>query len=187
MTTPRCGIRLCNCLSSVEIKPATNDRNDPASEFCVRYYERRGIFLSNKPDTKELQRVVWKKNADLRSLGWLGHFAIAGWIEVIADMLDSDGLQAQSFEDAEVFFAHARSHSVHLALIDVWMPETSGLQVQARLRKESPDTKVIMMTGRETPAIRAAALEGGAFGFLVKPFDDEAFLCLVHQTLRLAA
>jgi DNA-binding NtrC family response regulator len=76
---------------------------------------------------------------------------------------------------------------VHLALIDVWMPETSGLQVQARLRKESPDTKVIMMTGRETPAIRAAALEGGAFGFLVKPFDDEAFLCLVHQTLRLAA
>jgi FixJ family two-component response regulator len=105
----------------------------------------------------------------------------------IKQLLDSDGLKAQSFEDAEVFFAHARSHAVLLAVLDVWMPETSGLQVQARLREVSPDTKVIVITGRETPAIRAAALEGGAFAFLVKPFDDEAFLCLVRQALRSAA
>ena len=105
----------------------------------------------------------------------------------MVQLLDSDGLKAQSFEDAEVFFAHVRSHAVSLALVDVWMPETSGLQVQARLREVSPDTKVIMMTGREIPGIRVAALQGGAFGFLVKPFDDEAFLCLVRQALRLAA
>src|SRR5271165_542002 len=102
----------------------------------------------------------------------------------IVQLLDSDGQKAQSFEDAEVFFAHARSHAVPLALLDVWMPETSGLQVQARLREVSPDTKVIVMTGRETPAIRAAALEGGAFAFLVKPFDVEAFLSLVRQALQ---
>jgi FixJ family two-component response regulator len=101
----------------------------------------------------------------------------------IEQLLDSDGLKAQSFEDAEVFFAYARSHAVPLALLDVWMPETNGLQVQARLRDVSPDTKVIVMTGRETPAIRAAALEGGAFAFLLKPFDDEAFLSLVSQAL----
>jgi two-component system nitrogen regulation response regulator GlnG len=105
----------------------------------------------------------------------------------IVELLDSDGLKAQSFEDVEVFFAHARNNVVSLALVDVWMPETSGLQVQARLREVSPETKVIMMTGRETPAIRAAAFQGGAFGFLVKPFDDEAFLCLVRQALRPAA
>jgi two-component system response regulator FixJ len=105
----------------------------------------------------------------------------------IEQLLDSDGLKAQGFEDAEGFFSHARSHAVPLALLDVWMPETSGLQVQARLRKVSPDTKVIVMTGRETPAIRAAALEGGAFAFLVKPFDDEAFLSLVRQALRPSA
>jgi FixJ family two-component response regulator len=105
----------------------------------------------------------------------------------IEQLLDSDGLRAQSFEDAEAFFAHARSHAVPLAVLDVWMPETSGLQVQARLREVSPDTKVIVMTARETPAIRAAALAGGAFAFLVKPFDDETFLSLVRQALRCAA
>jgi len=105
----------------------------------------------------------------------------------IVQLLDSDGFKAHSFEDAEVFFAHARHHAVQLVVIDVWMPKTSGLQVQARLRQESPDTKVIVMTGRETPAVRAAAFEGGAFAFLAKPFDDEAFLSLVRQALLPAA
>jgi hypothetical protein len=54
----------------------------------------------------------------------------------IVQLLDSDGLKAQSFEDAEDFLAYARSHAVPLAM---------------------------------------------------KPFDDEAFLSLVHQALRSAA
>jgi FixJ family two-component response regulator len=105
----------------------------------------------------------------------------------IEQLLDSDGRKALSFEDAEDFFAHARSHAVSLAVLDVWMPKISGLEVQAWLREMSPDTKVIVMTGKETPAIRAAALEGGAFAFLVKPFEDEVFLSLVGQALRCAA
>jgi FixJ family two-component response regulator len=105
----------------------------------------------------------------------------------IEQLLDSDGLKAQSFEDVEVFFAYARSHAMPLAVLDMWMPETGGLEVQARLHVMSPDTKVIVITGRETPAIRAAALKGGAFAFLAKPFDDEAFLSLVRQALRSAA
>jgi FixJ family two-component response regulator len=104
----------------------------------------------------------------------------------IVQLLDSDGLKAQSFENAEVFFAYARSHAVPLAVLDVWMPEVGGLQVQIRLREVSPDTKVIVITGRDTAAIRAAALEGGAFAFLAKPFDDEVFLSLVARALRSA-
>jgi two-component system response regulator FixJ len=105
----------------------------------------------------------------------------------IVQLLDSDGLKAQSFENVEVFFAHARSNAISLALVDVWIPESNGLQVQARLREVSPETKVIIMTAWETPTIRAEALQGGALAFLVKPFDDEAFLCLVRQALRPAA
>lgn len=101
----------------------------------------------------------------------------------IVQLLDSDGLKAESFEDAEMFFTHACSHSVSLAVLDVWMAKMSGLEVQARLRELSPGTKVIVISGKETPAIRTAALEGGAFAFLAKPFDDEVFLALVGQAL----
>ena len=101
----------------------------------------------------------------------------------IEPLLDSDGLKAQSFEDAAGFLAYAQSHPVRLAVLDVWMPIKSGLEVQALLQVVSPNTKVIVMTGRQIPAIRAAALEGGAFAFLTKPFDDETFLALVRQAL----
>ena len=104
----------------------------------------------------------------------------------IEQLLDSDELKAQSFGDPEDFLTYARSHPVPLAILDVWMPKTSGLEVQARLNVVSPDTKVIVVTAQEIPGIRAAALEGGAFGFLVKPFDDEAFLSLVRQAIRSA-
>jgi len=105
----------------------------------------------------------------------------------IEQLLDSEGLKAQSFEDAEEFLAYARSHEVPLAIIDVWMPKTGGLEVQTQLRVVSPKTKVIVMSARQIPAIRVAALDGGAFAFLMKPFDDEAFLSLVHQALHSAA
>src|SRR5882757_2855071 len=90
----------------------------------------------------------------------------------IVQLLDSDGLKAQSFEDAEVFFAHARSYAVSLALVDVWMPEASGLRVQACPRKLPPNTKVIMSPAGETPAFRPAAPKGGAFVFLGRAFAD---------------
>lgn len=102
----------------------------------------------------------------------------------IQQLLDSDGLMAVTFENAEDFLAHVCRYSVSLAVLDVWMPGTNSLEVQARLNEVSPDTKVIVMTARETPAIRTAALQAGAFAFVLKPFDDEAFLSLVHQALR---
>jgi len=44
-----------------------------------------------------------------------------------------------------------------------------------------------VITGREEATIRAAALEGGAFAFLIKPFDDEVFLTLVRNAVNEAA
>ena len=101
----------------------------------------------------------------------------------IEHLLDSDGLSAQTFERADDFLAHAIRHEVAVAVLDVWLPEASGLAVQQRLREVSPATRVIVMTGRERPGIRAAALAAGAFAFLVKPFDDEAFIALIHRAL----
>ena len=107
--------------------------------------------------------------------------------ESIVRLLQADGLEAKSFEEAESFLSHARSYAVAVAVLDVRMPQTSGLEIQARLREVSPDTKVILMTGEPTSTIRAAALQGGAFAFLEKPVDGEGFLNVVRQALRSGA
>jgi two-component system response regulator FixJ len=105
----------------------------------------------------------------------------------LQELLESDGFGAETFDKPEKFIAYAREHAVNVVVLDVWMPDTNGIEVQERLRELSPDTRVVMITGREAPAIRADALKGGACAFLVKPFDDEIFLAAVREALGDAA
>ena len=104
-------------------------------------------------------------------------------LHALQELLASDGFEARTFDSPDNFLAYTQEHAVNLAVLDVWMPTTSGIEVQERLHELSPDTRVIMITGREEPAIRTAALERGALAFLLKPFDDETFLTLVRNAL----
>jgi FixJ family two-component response regulator len=63
----------------------------------------------------------------------------------------------------------------------------TGLEVQVKLAKISPETRVIVMTGRKDPAVEKTAREYGAEAFFTKPFDDEAFLGAVRTALGAAA
>jgi FixJ family two-component response regulator len=104
----------------------------------------------------------------------------------IVQLLDSDELKARNFEAAEDFLAHASKHTVPLAILDVCLPKMNGLEVQARLREMSPETKVIVISANGVSEMRTAALKAGAIAFLEKPFDAELFLFLVRQSLRAA-
>ena len=101
----------------------------------------------------------------------------------IQELLGSDGFDAQIFDSPERFMDYARTHSITLAVLDVWMPAQNGIELQERLRTQSPHTAVIIITGRDEPNLRTRALKGGAFAFLVKPFDDEQFLDAVRGAL----
>ena len=48
-------------------------------------------------------------------------------------LLDSDGLEARAFNSPNQFLAYAKDHAVKLAILDVWMPEMNGIEVQNRL------------------------------------------------------
>ncbi|MEI4927061.1 response regulator, partial [Klebsiella pneumoniae] len=62
-------------------------------------------------------------------------------------------------------------------------PRMNGLEVQARLRRDSPKTRIIFMTGRDDPSVRQTAIDAGAFAFLTKPFEDEALVQLVQKAM----
>ena len=96
-------------------------------------------------------------------------------------LLASDGIAARAFSKAETFLAHIEVHRVALVVLDIWMAGMNGLEVQAVLRRDSPETRIIFISGRDDPSVRQAALEAGAFGFLSKPFDDEVLLQLVRK------
>jgi FixJ family two-component response regulator len=57
------------------------------------------------------------------------------------------------------------------------------LEVQACLRRDSPETRVIFMSGRDDPRVRQTALDAGAVAFLAKPFEDEVMVQLVRKAV----
>lgn len=104
-------------------------------------------------------------------------------LKALDRLLKSEGFNVEKFSEPAAFLASIGQASCRLAILDVWMPDMNGLEVQEALLKDSPETRVIFISGRDDPSVRETALEAGAFGFLSKPFDDEALLQLVRKAV----
>src|SRR6266699_5530495 len=98
-------------------------------------------------------------------------------------LLASDGFAVRPFNKGEDFIAYVASHDVPLVVLDIWMEEMTGFEVLARLCAISPQTHVIVITGHEDSVARTLATQIGTVAFLIKPFDDEQFLEVVHRAL----
>ena len=124
-------------------------------------------------------------SADLPSLG--GTICLvdddSSMLKALDRLLSAVGSQAQLFHEPLDFLSYASSHSVAVAVIDIWMPGVSGLAIQEKLQTVSPNTRVIIITANDDAWVRKAAIRAGAIGFFVKPFDDETFLAAVHQAM----
>ena|SRR5437868_4974941 len=103
----------------------------------------------------------------------------------IGRLLASDGFVARSFDKPKDFLDHVRSNPVHVVVLDLLMGEMNGLDVQTRMSQLSPRTRVIVITGREDPKMKDAALRAGAVAFFSKPFDDREFLAAVRRALAM--
>ncbi len=81
--------------------------------------------------------------------------------------------------------AAARDLRPDLVLLDVYLPDMSGLEVLRGLRSGAPDDpSVLMITASDEAATVAGALHGGAAHYLVKPFDSQV---LAGHVARIAA
>jgi signal transduction histidine kinase len=78
---------------------------------------------------------------------------------------------------------YARSHAVDAAILDIKMPDISGVDVLRELKKIDPDTECIMLTGYETLETARAAVRFGAADYLNKPFDVFAVRELLEKCI----
>jgi FixJ family two-component response regulator len=106
-------------------------------------------------------------------------------LKSINRLLASDGLSVHAFNKPKEFLAYVQTHAVPLVILDIWMEEMNGLEVQAHLSTISPKTRVIIITGRQDPRARLASLHLGALAFFSKPFGDDQFLSAVHGALAM--
>ena len=105
----------------------------------------------------------------------------ASMLKALGRLLTSAGFAVEKFSNPADFLSELEQRECRVAVLDVWMPDMNGLEVQACLRRDSPKTRIIFITGRDDPSVRQTALDAGAFGFLAKPFEDEILVQLIHE------
>ncbi|MGM5474378.1 response regulator transcription factor [Bacillus pumilus] len=93
--------------------------------------------------------------------------------EVTVKETGIDGLQALEEE------------SFDLVLLDVMLPELSGLEVLRRVRKTNTATPIMLITARDSVPDKVSGLDLGANDYITKPFDIEELLARIRAQLRL--
>jgi FixJ family two-component response regulator len=91
-------------------------------------------------------------------------------------LLDSVGWKVEAFTDPIAFLEQAAKHRPDVAVIDILMHTMSGLEVQTRLRRISPSTRVIVLTAKDDPSVRRMAINSGASAFFIKGVESSEFL-----------
>jgi FixJ family two-component response regulator len=98
-------------------------------------------------------------------------------------LIDSVGLKPRTFASAHEFLSHPRASQPHCLVLDVGLPDLSGLDLQ-RLVADRRDMPIIFITGYGDVPTSVQAMKAGAVEFLTKPFSDEVLLTAVREAIE---
>jgi FixJ family two-component response regulator len=128
--------------------------------------------MEAKPQTDEIKPIVYVIDDEI-TVG-----------TALQRLLCSVGLAVQTFTSAQEFL-HAKLQDVPSCLVlDVRMPEMSGLEVQQRLAAAGISLPVIFLTGHADVGMTVKAMKAGAIEFLTKPFHEQELLDAVRAALQ---
>ena len=97
--------------------------------------------------------------------------------------LKYEGYAVEKAFDGRSGLELALSGKFDLVLLDIMLPQLSGMEVLRRLRKESP-VPVIMLTARDSVMDKVSGLDSGADDYITKPFAIEELLARIRAALR---
>jgi len=95
-----------------------------------------------------------------------------------------DTFMALTAEDGLDAVDRLKEHTVSIVVTDLKMPRMDGFSLLAHIMEHYPEIPVIIITGFSTPAMERAAWEGGAVGYIAKPFMINDLAKKIITTLR---
>ena len=97
-------------------------------------------------------------------------------LKALNRLLGSVGFKVETFSSAQEFLKCDYSKRPGLLVLDVRMPEMSGIELQERLVESGSKMPIIFITAHANGETCRLATESGAVAFLQKPFEDQALL-----------
>ena len=98
--------------------------------------------------------------------------------------LSDEGIRVEWCQDAGSGEAILEQGQPALALLDLGLPDKSGMDVLIRARKQYPDLPILIITARDDVDDRVAGLEAGADDYVIKPFGMKELLARIRAVLR---
>ncbi len=105
---------------------------------------------------------------------------------LVARGLTEAGHRVDLAEDGDEGLARAESSAYDLIVLDVMLPELSGIEVAREVRRAKVKTPILMLTARDAVPDRVLGLDAGADDYLTKPFALEELLARVRALGRRA-
>ena len=105
--------------------------------------------------------------------------------ETLADALEADGFRVLTAADGRQALTRFRAERPDLVLLDVMLPELSGVEVCRILRAESA-TPIIMLTAKDSELDKVVGLELGADDYVTKPFSLRELTARIRTQFRRA-
>ncbi|PUE49008.1 hypothetical protein B9Z47_05705 [Limnohabitans sp. 2KL-1] len=102
----------------------------------------------------------------------------------LAFSLSSERYSIQTFDSPASFLRDALPITPAVILLDIRMPEMSGLTLQIEMKRKGRETPIIFISGESQPSEIIEAMKQGAVDFLLKPFGLETLLLAVDMALQ---
>jgi FixJ family two-component response regulator len=99
-------------------------------------------------------------------------------------LIEASGWRPETFASAQDFLARPRVSVPSCLVLDVTLPDLSGLDVQKRVAVDWPDMPVIFITGYGDVPTSVQAMKAGAIEFLTKPFGDDVLVDAIEHALE---
>jgi FixJ family two-component response regulator len=107
------------------------------------------------------------------------------WVrESLESLIQDQGWQPETFASAQEFLDRPRTFTPSCLVLDISLPDLSGLELQKRISIERADMPIIFITGHGDIPMSVGAMKAGAVEFLTKPFNDEVLLTAIRQALE---
>lgn len=99
-------------------------------------------------------------------------------------LLRSEGWQTELFASAQEFLIQPRPVVPSCLVLDVFLPDLNGLDLQRRLALDRADMPIIFITGHGDVPTSVQAMKAGAVEFLLKPFKHNVLLDAIRENLK---
>ena len=99
----------------------------------------------------------------------------------LSRLIRAAGLHVETFGTAAECLSDARLKDADCLVVDVHLPDLSGLELQAKLSELALDLPIVFITGRGDIPMSVRAMKAGALEFLTKPFDNQQLLDAIEQ------